>query len=110
MCLFLEISWVKKCNVGKGKYFPITVNIFPMPKIWNFFFWGGGGEITSLSGFSGKNNQRKYMIYFINLWLIWGNIYRKREKSAKIPSAVRHSFLSRTFPVFGKYFPMLTAS
>ena len=37
---------VKKCRyLSGGKYFPITFNIFPVPKIWNYFF-----ELTSLSG------------------------------------------------------------
>ena len=46
MCLFLEILWVKKRrNLSVGKYFPITVNIFPMAKIWTYSF-----EITSLNG------------------------------------------------------------
>ena len=34
MCLFLEMLWVKKCNLSGGKYFPDAVNIFPMLKIW----------------------------------------------------------------------------
>ena len=35
MCLFLEIL----CrNLQEVKYFHITGNIFPMPKIWNYFF------------------------------------------------------------------------
>ena len=39
MCPFLEMLSVKKCrNLSGGKYFLITVNIFPMPKIWNDFF------------------------------------------------------------------------
>ena len=30
---------VKKCsNLSGGKYFPITVNIFPLLKIWNYDF------------------------------------------------------------------------
>ena len=29
---------VKKCNINRGKYFPIKMNIFPMPNIWNYFF------------------------------------------------------------------------
>ena len=35
------MSWVKKCRNligGGGEYFPITVNILPMSKIWNYFF------------------------------------------------------------------------
>ena len=40
MALLLEILWEKKCqNLSGGEgYFPITVYIFPMPKIWNYFF------------------------------------------------------------------------
>ena len=37
MCLFLEI-WVKKWCILRGQYFPITVNIFSLPKIWNYLF------------------------------------------------------------------------
>ena len=40
MCPFLEILRVKKCRDlsvwGGGEYFPIRVNIFPIPKIWNY--------------------------------------------------------------------------
>ena len=39
MCLFLDISWVKQhCNLSGGKYFPVTMNIIPVPKIWNYCF------------------------------------------------------------------------
>ena len=34
LCLFFEMLWIKK-----WKYFPITENIFPTPKIWNCFFF-----------------------------------------------------------------------
>ena len=36
MCL--EMVWIKKCNLRGGGYFPTTMNIFLMPKIWNYFF------------------------------------------------------------------------
>ena len=46
MCLFFEMLLVNKChNLSGGKSLPITLNIFPMPKIWNYFF-----EIIGLSG------------------------------------------------------------
>ena len=39
MCLFLEILWVKKYrNSSVGKYFPITKNIFSMPKNLELLF------------------------------------------------------------------------
>ena len=39
MYLFLEILWVKKCrNLKGGGYFPVTVNIFPVPNLELPFF------------------------------------------------------------------------
>ena len=43
-------------------------------------------------------------VYFISLWLIWGNIYRKNERSTKITKAVRHRLFLWTFP-FLEIFP-----
>ena len=34
----------------------------------------------------------RYRVYFISLWIIWGNIYRKKEKSAKMTSNFRRPF------------------
>ena len=66
MCLFLEMLWVKKCrNLSGGKYFPITVNIFAMPKIWNYFFWDHlficGGNITYDLFYQLVINMAKYL-------------------------------------------------
>ena len=40
MCLFLEMLFLEKCrNLSGEKYFPITLNIFPIPKIWDYFLF-----------------------------------------------------------------------
>ena len=89
MCLLLKRLWIWKgyglCrNLSERKYFPITVNIFPTPKIWKyFFFYFAKNRIT-------ENNQNKYnmkcIIYSMSLWLILGNVCIKRERSEKITS------------------------
>ena len=69
MCLFLEMLWEKKCrNLSGGKYFPITVNIFPIPKIWNYFFCSIGfvdkiirGNIIYNLVYQLVVNMRKYL-------------------------------------------------
>ena len=71
MCLFLEILWVKKCpnlsGVGR-EYFPITLNIFYMPKIWNDFFYSTAlvdkiirGNITNYSFYQLVFDMEKYL-------------------------------------------------
>ena len=45
-----------------------------------------------------QQSRATFRVYFISLWLIRGNICRKRERFAKITSAIRHELFSRTFP------------
>ena len=43
------------------------------------------------------------------MWLIWENVCLRRERSAKITRALRHSLFSLTFPFFpSKYFTIVT--
>ena len=50
--------------------------------------------------------RNRNQVYFVSLWLIWGNM----ERFTKITSTVRHELFSRPFPFKGKYFPILTIS
>ena len=83
--------WVKKGrNLSGGKYFLITVNIFPMPKILNDFFCSIAFVDKIIRG-----NVVYNLFYFISLWLILGNICLKRERSAKISHDQLHSSMVR---------------
>ena len=90
------------------KYFPISVNIFPMPKILNYFF-----DITSLSGICWQHNQQKYMVYNLLYQLVvdmWKYL-PQREKVCETNEChkVRVIFC-RPFPLSGKHFTMWTTS
>ena len=70
MRLFLEILWVKKCSKLKsgGGVFPMTLHIFPMPKIWICFFCSSAfvekiirGNIIHDSFYQLVLNMRKYL-------------------------------------------------
>ena len=126
MCLFLEISWVKKCRnlIGRQRLiFPYHSEYFTHAENLELFFF------CIFYCICWQNNQRKYnihcIIHFISLWLIWGkylpkkgkvrediecvryggNICRKKGKVREDNECLTHSLSSRTFPFLGKYFP-----
>ena len=68
-------------NLSGGKYFPITVNIFPHAENLELLF--------STTSFVDKViNEKLHIIYFISLWLIKGKYLPKRGNVRKDMSAV----------------------
>ena len=106
MCLFWEMLRVKNCRISSGwKYFPITANISPCPT-WNYFFCCTAfvhkiirGNIIYNLFYQLVVNMRKYLPQ-----------KGKVRENNSCRKAVRHELFSRTFPFWGKYFPLLTTS
>ena len=82
MCLFLEMLWVKKCrNLMRG-IISLSLNIFLMPKIWNYFFCSTAFVDKIIRGniilfYQLVVSMGKYLLEM--LWvkkcnLMWGNI------------------------------------
>ena len=85
ICLISEMLWVKKCNLSRVGYFPITVNSLFFP-CWKF------GTTFLFYCICKQNSQRKYIIYCISLCLIWEIISQYKPQGNVIKSISYHSY------------------